>query len=370
MAVYKDKKRGTWYVDIRYRDSTGKVRGIVRRGFATEIIAQREERRILREHTAEDKPASQRSMIEIGLEMFDEIKYDMLPETHDQRIQQVKDYIPNDAIGKITANKTVRWRNNLSEIQMQNGKYLSVTFKNRMIHLYKRIIKYALANDYIHKDPTLRMHLYKKTSKDYIDYNVPDPDTFFAAYNVLKERTPNNIWFKMFILIAYSSGLSRAEIKGLKGKDFTNSSLSVYETISGKDKRDRNKVGPTKRRSRRRVVTLDSSTTQELTRLRDILVEWDLYSEDKLLIGFESSLPNNTIQNNFKKMELGCRLHDLRHAHTTMLIQNNVPINEVAKRMGHSNVTTTLNVYTHVMQSDDDNSVDVLNDLFKNKINP
>ncbi|WP_367399272.1 Arm DNA-binding domain-containing protein [Erysipelothrix amsterdamensis] len=33
MPVYKDQKRNTWYFDIRYRDSLGKVRRIKRRGF-------------------------------------------------------------------------------------------------------------------------------------------------------------------------------------------------------------------------------------------------------------------------------------------------------------------------------------------------
>ena len=40
MAVYKDKKRGTWYVSILYKDWTGKQCRKVKRGFATKKEAQ------------------------------------------------------------------------------------------------------------------------------------------------------------------------------------------------------------------------------------------------------------------------------------------------------------------------------------------
>ncbi|MDD3240024.1 MAG: Arm DNA-binding domain-containing protein, partial [Lachnospira sp.] len=35
MAVYKDKKRGTWYASVMYKDWTGKQCRKLKRGFAT-----------------------------------------------------------------------------------------------------------------------------------------------------------------------------------------------------------------------------------------------------------------------------------------------------------------------------------------------
>ena len=40
MAVYKDKKRGTWYASVLYKDWTGKQCRKMRRGFATKKEAQ------------------------------------------------------------------------------------------------------------------------------------------------------------------------------------------------------------------------------------------------------------------------------------------------------------------------------------------
>ena len=41
------------------------------------------------------------------------------------------------------------------------------------------------------------------------------------------------------------------------------------------------------------------------------------------------------------------RFHDLRHSYATWLVSDGVPINDVAKVMGHEQTSTTLDRYTH-----------------------
>lgn len=47
------------------------------------------------------------------------------------------------------------------------------------------------------------------------------------------------------------------------------------------------------------------------------------------------------------------RFHDLRHAHATLLIQKNVNSKIISDRLGHSNITTTLNIYAHTLKEMD-----------------
>lgn len=47
------------------------------------------------------------------------------------------------------------------------------------------------------------------------------------------------------------------------------------------------------------------------------------------------------------------RFHDLRHCYATWLISSGLPVNEVARVLGHEQVTTTLNRYTHVLPDTD-----------------
>ena len=40
-------------------------------------------------------------------------------------------------------------------------------------------------------------------------------------------------------------------------------------------------------------------------------------------------------------------LHQFRHSHATLLMQNGMMINEVSRRLGHSKTSTTLDIYSH-----------------------
>lgn len=45
------------------------------------------------------------------------------------------------------------------------------------------------------------------------------------------------------------------------------------------------------------------------------------------------------------------RVHDLRHTHATWLLADRVPLNVVARRLGHADGVVTLKVYAHVMKA-------------------
>ena len=57
------------------------------------------------------------------------------------------------------------------------------------------------------------------------------------------------------------------------------------------------------------------------------------------------------------------RIHDFRHSHATLLIYNNVPIQDISKRLGHANVSTTLDVYTHVIEDKEKRVINTLNKI-------
>lgn len=57
-------------------------------------------------------------------------------------------------------------------------------------------------------------------------------------------------------------------------------------------------------------------------------------------------------------------IHGLRHTHATLLILNGENIKIVSDRLGHKDVTTTLNTYTHVMKEMKDNTAELLDNLF------
>lgn len=53
--------------------------------------------------------------------------------------------------------------------------------------------------------------------------------------------------------------------------------------------------------------------------------------------------------------------HSLRHTHATMLIENGAPLKDVQHRLGHKSVQVTLDIYSHVTQKMQIQTVDILN---------
>ena len=59
------------------------------------------------------------------------------------------------------------------------------------------------------------------------------------------------------------------------------------------------------------------------------------------------------------------RLHDTRHTHSTMMLDHGVPIHTVSRRLGHSKVSTTLDVYAAFMPSADRVAADVIGQVLQ-----
>ncbi len=60
-------------------------------------------------------------------------------------------------------------------------------------------------------------------------------------------------------------------------------------------------------------------------------------------------------------------IHSLRHTNATLMIANGVDLRTVSKRLGHSNMSTTANIYTHAVKSADERAAEVLQDILKPK---
>ena len=58
-------------------------------------------------------------------------------------------------------------------------------------------------------------------------------------------------------------------------------------------------------------------------------------------------------------------IHSLRHTHATLLIFNGENIKVISDRLGHKDISVTLNTYTHVMEDMKKDTALLLDSIFK-----
>ena len=92
------------------------------------------------------------------------------------------------------------------------------------------------------------------------------------------------------------------------------------------------------------------------------------FNNNWFVFGNTLPFPETTIQkrkNSYCKLAniKQIRIHDFRHSCASLLINKGASVPLVSKYLGHSNVSITLNTYTHMFKSELDKMTDILNKL-------
>ncbi|WP_045295034.1 site-specific integrase, partial [Priestia aryabhattai] len=177
--------------------------------------------------------------------------------------------------------------------------------------------------------------------------------------------------------MALLTGIRKGEILGLRWRDidFEKQVIYIRQIYDGYAKEL--KVGA-KTASGVRSIHIPNMLVNQLKKERKkVLVnklkqgiaynDYDLVNCTKFGNSLDSSTLSKRFKNHAKKLGLPViRFHDLRHTHVTMLIQQNVNVKVISERVGHSSIQITLNQYSHVLPSMQQEVADKLNTLFVN----
>jgi len=177
----------------------------------------------------------------------------------------------------------------------------------------------------------------------------------------------------LIVVLEFSLGIRRGELCALRWSDidFENKVLTISKNrVNGKNgnviqKSPKSEAG-------KRTISFGSN-------VEDVLKEAKKqYDEAKQTLGraFQDSdfvihkgdgqpyHPDSLTQKWSRFLERNgfevIRLHDARHSHATALVQSGVNVKVVQERLGHSDVTLTLNTYTHVLPSMDREAANVI----------
>ena len=351
MPVYKDKNNGSWYVMARYTDWTGEKKQKCQRGFDT--------RREALEWEAQFK-LKKRANIDMTLESFYELyTSDMKPRlkenswmTKDSIVRsKILPYLGNRRLSDITAKDIVKWQNTVMELPGVNGKTLSPTFMktihNQLSAIFNHAIKYyqlpvnpARVAGGMGKEESREMSFW--TKEQYLKFSevMMDRPLLYYAFQVL-----------------YWTGIREGELFALTPADFDldRRTLTInksYQRLKGRDV-----ITSPKTLASYRTIRIPQFLCDDIGDCMKMF--YHIEPNDRLFPLTKHNLCDAMKRGSKEAGVPRIRVHDLRHSHVSLLINEGFSAFEIGKRVGHSGEKITYH-YAHLFPNKQDDMADFL----------
>lgn len=252
--------------------------------------------------------------------------------------QRIKELAPDLRLGELSR---TNYQKLLNSYALTHEKQTTMDFH----HQIKGAILDALEEGLIEKNPTRKIIIKGKTPRTKRPKFLNQAD-LHAVLRQLELREEIN--WDWFILLIAKTGLRFSEALALTPDDFDffNQSVSVNKTWNYKNSFGEFQL--TKNESSIRKITLDWKTAMQFSQLiKGMEKEKPIFVKDRV---FNSTI-NNRLKVLCEKAEVPViTIHSLRHTHASLLLFAGVSIASVAKRLGHSSMTTTQETYLHIIQ--------------------
>lgn len=206
---------------------------------------------------------------------------------------------------------------------------------------------------------------------------IPDGEKLQAMCDEIVKK---NVPLAVFIFIASTTGVRRGELCALRWSrvDFAGATISIQKSIAitatqGVIEKE------TKRPRSRAKISIDAASVAALALLNQHMAERAALAGEELLLDgyvftdtFDGSQPWDpayvTRAWRYHKKRYGlekARLHDVRHYLASVLLNAGIPIEAVSQRLGHNRISTTQDIYSHLLEATDQAAAAVIGGLVK-----
>lgn len=165
--------------------------------------------------------------------------------------------------------------------------------------------------------------------------------------------------YKTFFEFLYWTGVREGEALALTWNDISKSRVHITKTISKECVNNERIITSPKTRSSIRTIKIDLILRFKLHLLKRMYKKlYSNFDDNCFVFGCKKAFSQSTVE---RKKNKACKLarvkqirvHDFRHSYATLLLSHRVRVEKVAQNLGHSDIATTLNTYSHVLQSED-----------------
>ncbi len=260
---------------------------------------------------------------------------------------------------KITVRQLQEFINSLSKdgANEVNGKPLSPKTVRHVLSLVSDIFAYAVRMGIARENPCVRVVLPKLVRKEKKIYTVEE------TVRLMELLRKEPVKYRAFFYLLIYSGCRRGELLGLEWRDvdFANCLISIRRTSCYTPDRG-TYTDTTKTEQSKRTLKLPQEVMDILCELREFqLRQADIFGDKWVESGRLFTKENGEPQHpntSYHWLEKFCArnglpfygLHSFRHLFASLLVSNGVDIVTVSGVLGHSAVSTTSNIYCHMLE--------------------
>lgn len=224
------------------------------------------------------------------------------------------------------------------------------TIKNT-IGFLSSAFEHAINIGMLESNPCKKATLPKGQSRDIRIFYITEIPSFLSA--IEDAYIDEKVAYELALFL----GLRRSEILGLKESDVDLSSGLVYihSTRHRVDGTDIEQDTKTKRSTR--LLALPEVLIADIAELLSTHDAYPYHKTDYLIQnGFGEPLGHQALASRLARLEKrnelpNVTLHGLRHTYASLLHSQGVDMANISAELGHSNLSTTMNIYTHIFKS-------------------
>lgn len=241
---------------------------------------------------------------------------------------------------------------------------LKASYINKIHATIAKVFIFAMDEELIYMNPMRNVHKIRK----------PDdlqPEMQFWTYSEFNQfigsidRIKDEEYYILFMFL-YFMGCRKGEALALKWEDinFVSNIVRINKTITQQLRGCKYKLTPPKTKKSIRSIKMPIVIVNMLKERYDQQSRLPNFDSNWFVMGNSRPLGLKYIGFKFKEYSIKSgvkiiRIHDLRHSHASLLINNGANIKAISARLG-DNVDTVLSVYTHLFQETEDELVRII----------